>query len=100
METPVKRPDLVDMVIFRENTEDIYAGIEFREGTPEVEEFKKLFAASFPKLFKKIRFPGTFGHWHQADLARGHANAWFARRSSTPSPTSARASRSCTRATS
>ena len=61
METPVKRPDLVDMVIFRENTEDIYAGIEFQEGTPEVEEFKKLFAASFPKLFKKIRFPGSSG---------------------------------------
>ena len=61
METPVKRPDLVDMVIFRENTEDIYAGIEFREGTPEVEEFKKLFAAAFPKLFKKVRFPATSG---------------------------------------
>jgi isocitrate dehydrogenase len=61
METPVKRPDLVDMVIFRENTEDIYAGIEFHEGSPEVEEFKKLFAASFPKLFRKIRFPETAG---------------------------------------
>jgi isocitrate dehydrogenase len=57
METPVKRPDLVDMVIFRENTEDIYAGIEFRDGTPEVDEFKKVFSQSFPKLFKKIRFP-------------------------------------------
>ena len=61
METPVKRPDLVDMAIFRENTEDIYAGIEFRDGTPEVGEFKKVFAASFPKLFKKIRFPNTAG---------------------------------------
>ena len=61
MDTPVKRPDLVDMVIFRENTEDIYAGIEFREGTPEVAEFKKVFAAAFPKLFKKIRFPETTG---------------------------------------
>jgi isocitrate dehydrogenase len=61
METPVVRPDLVEMVIFRENTEDIYAGIEFREGTPEVEEFKKFLAASFPKLFKKIRFPDTVG---------------------------------------
>ena len=59
METPVKRPDLVDMVIFRENTEDIYAGIEFQEGTPEVEEFKKLFSEAFPKLYKKIRFPDT-----------------------------------------
>ena len=62
METPVKRPDLVDMVIFRENTEDIYAGIEFRDGTPEVEEFKKIFAAAFPKLFKKIRFPDDERH--------------------------------------
>jgi isocitrate dehydrogenase len=61
METPVKRPDLVDMVIFRENTEDIYAGIEFREGTPETEEFKKLLAAAFPKVFKKVRFPASSG---------------------------------------
>jgi isocitrate dehydrogenase len=49
------------MTIFRENTEDIYAGIEFREGTPEAEEFKKLLAAGFPKLFKKVRFPASSG---------------------------------------
>jgi isocitrate dehydrogenase len=61
METPVKRPDLVNMVIFRENTEDIYAGIEFQEGTAEVEQFKKLFAEAFPKLYKKVRFPNTAG---------------------------------------
>jgi isocitrate dehydrogenase len=61
METPVKRPDLVDMAIFRENTEDIYAGIEFRDGTAEVEEFKKLFSAAFPKLYKKVRFPASSG---------------------------------------
>jgi isocitrate dehydrogenase len=61
METPVKRPDLVNMVIFRENTEDIYAGIEFREGTPEVAEFTRVFAASFPAHFKKIRFPASSG---------------------------------------
>ncbi len=61
METPVKRPDQVDMVIFRENTEDIYAGIEFREGTPEVEEFKRLFASAFPELYKKVRFPDSTG---------------------------------------
>jgi isocitrate dehydrogenase len=59
METPVKRPDLVDMVIFRENTEDIYAGIEFKEGTPEADEFKRLFQNAFPKLFGKVRFPGS-----------------------------------------
>jgi isocitrate dehydrogenase len=61
METPVKRPDLVNMVIFRENTEDIYAGIEFQEGTPDAEAFRKLFAAEFPKLYKKIRFPESSG---------------------------------------
>src|SRR5262245_39031727 len=61
METPVKRPDLVDMVIFRENTEDIYAGIEFREGTPEAAEFRRVFSAAFPKVFKKVRFPETSG---------------------------------------
>jgi isocitrate dehydrogenase len=59
METPVKRPDLIDMVIFRENTEDIYAGIEFREGSPEVAEFKRIFSQSFPALYKKIRFPDS-----------------------------------------
>jgi isocitrate dehydrogenase len=61
METPVKRPEQVDMVIFRENTEDIYAGIEFQEGTPEVEEFKRIFAQAFPAVFRKIRFPKTAG---------------------------------------
>jgi isocitrate dehydrogenase len=61
METPVKRPDLVNMVIFRENTEDIYAGIEFKDGAPETEQFKALFEQAFPKLFKKVRFPATTG---------------------------------------
>jgi len=61
METPVKRPDLVNMVIFRENTEDIYAGIEFRDGTPEAEQFRTVFRQAFPKLFGKIRFPETSG---------------------------------------
>ena len=44
------------MVIFRENTEDIYAGIEFRAGTPESQRFLKLFEQEFPKEFGKIRF--------------------------------------------
>ncbi len=61
METPVKRPDLVDMAIFRENTEDIYAGIEFRDGTPEADEFKRAFKAAFPKVFAKVRFPESSG---------------------------------------
>jgi isocitrate dehydrogenase len=46
-------------VIFRENTEDIYAGIEFRDGTPEADEFKKVFSQAFPKLYKKVRFPDS-----------------------------------------
>ncbi len=61
METPVKRPDLVDQVIFRENTEDIYAGIEFQEGTEDVAKLRALLAENFPDRFKKIRFPETSG---------------------------------------
>jgi isocitrate dehydrogenase len=61
MDTPVKRPDLVDMVIFRENIEDIYSGIEFREGTPEAAQFRQMFSSTFPVLYKKIRFPLTSG---------------------------------------
>ena len=59
--SPVKKPEQIDMVIFRENTEDIYAGIEFQHGTPECEQFKQLFAQNWPKLFKKVRFPETSG---------------------------------------
>src|ERR1700733_5172024 len=54
--SPVKHPEKVDMVIFRENTEDIYAGIEFRAGSPEAQRFLKLFEQEFPKEFTKIRF--------------------------------------------
>jgi isocitrate dehydrogenase len=59
--SPVKQPELTDMVIFRENSEDIYAGIEFQHGTPECEQLKQFLAESFPDRFKKIRFPGTAG---------------------------------------
>ncbi len=59
--SPVKRPEKVDMVIFRENTEDIYAGIEFESGTAENREFLRLFEQHFPKAFAKIRFPGSSG---------------------------------------
>jgi isocitrate dehydrogenase len=59
--SPVRRPDLVDMVIFRENTEDIYAGIEFAAGTPEAEGFRKALAGGFPNLYKKVRFPESSG---------------------------------------
>ena len=57
----MREPQLVDMIIFRENTEDIYAGIEFQDGTDEAETFKKVFADAFPEQFKKVRFPNTAG---------------------------------------
>ncbi|MEY3338592.1 MAG: hypothetical protein RL245_1584 [Pseudomonadota bacterium] len=59
--SPVKAPEKVDMVIFRENTEDIYAGIEFELGSEENKKFKELFKANFPKAYAKIRFPETSG---------------------------------------
>ena len=54
--SPVKHPEKVDMVIFRENTEDIYAGIEYAAGTPEARRILDFLAAEFPKDFKKVRF--------------------------------------------
>jgi len=54
--SPVKRPELVDMTIFRENTEDIYAGIEFAAGSPEAAKVLAFLEQEFPKDFKKIRF--------------------------------------------
>ncbi|GAB5544863.1 MAG: NADP-dependent isocitrate dehydrogenase [Sandaracinaceae bacterium] len=59
--SPVKRPEEVDMVIFRENTEDIYAGIEFEEGSADVEKLKGFLKETFPERYKKIRFPKTVG---------------------------------------
>ncbi len=59
--SPVKRPELTDMVIFRENTEDIYAGIEFQQGTADSTKLKRLLAEAFPTAYKKIRFPETSG---------------------------------------
>src|SRR5881628_3578443 len=54
--SPVKHPEKVDMTIFRENTEDIYAGIEYAAGTPEAQKILDFIAKEFPKDFKKIRF--------------------------------------------
>jgi isocitrate dehydrogenase len=59
--SPVRHPEYVDMVIFRENTEDIYTGIEFQHGTEENRRFKELLKQSFPKEFAKIRFPDSAG---------------------------------------
>ncbi len=59
--SPVKHPELTDMVIFRENSEDIYAGIEFQHGKEDTEQFLYLFREHFPDRYAKIRFPGTTG---------------------------------------
>jgi isocitrate dehydrogenase len=59
--SPVKAPEKVDMVIFRENTEDIYAGIEFEAGSADVKKFLDSFKQNFPKQFAKIRFPDSSG---------------------------------------
>jgi isocitrate dehydrogenase len=59
--SPVKQPGDVDMVIFRENTEDIYAGIEFLEGTDDVKKFLAFLKESFPDRYQKVRFPESSG---------------------------------------
>lgn len=61
VDSPVKRPDLVDMVIFRENTEDIYAGIEFERGTPDAKKIEDFIKENFPARYAKIRFPESSG---------------------------------------
>ncbi len=120
--SPVKRPEKVDMVIFRENTEDIYAGIEYAAGTPEAQKLLDFLQQNDPKNFKKIRF-GTNDaaqNWQAQLEENGAPSARSASRSAsassrsvasapsasptapslTPSSTSARASPSSTRATS
>jgi isocitrate dehydrogenase len=59
--SPVKSPEKVDMVIFRENTEDLYSGIEFEQGTEDNRKFLELLKTNFPKHYAKIRFPNTSG---------------------------------------
>ena len=59
--SPVKAPEKVDMVIFRENTEDLYSGIEFEQGTADNARFLELLKANFPRHYAKIRFPNTSG---------------------------------------
>lgn len=59
--SPVKHPEYVDMVVFRENTEDIYAGIEFEYGTQENKRFKQILEDEFPEEYNKMRFPETSG---------------------------------------
>ncbi len=59
--SPVKHPEYVNMIIFRENTEDIYTGIEFQYGTEDNKRFKELFKETFPNEYTKMRFPDTAG---------------------------------------
>jgi isocitrate dehydrogenase len=59
--SPVKDPSKVDMTIFRENTEDIYAGIEFQEGSDDAKKFAALLKENFPERYRKVRFPETSG---------------------------------------
>ncbi len=59
--SPVKRPEAVNMVIFRENTEDIYAGVEWQAGSPEAKKILEFIQKEFPKSYGKIRFPETSG---------------------------------------
>ncbi|MEN1681269.1 MAG: NADP-dependent isocitrate dehydrogenase [Planctomycetota bacterium] len=59
--SPVKQPELTDMVIFRENSEDIYAGIEFEDGTDDCAKLKSLLEDAFPDRFAKVRFPESSG---------------------------------------
>ncbi len=67
--SPVKRPQDCDMVIFRENTEDIYAGIEMAAGTPEAQKVLDFLQANFPKDFAKVRFGSkSAGDGWQAQL--------------------------------
>ena len=54
--SPVKRPEKVDMIIFRENTEDIYAGIDYQAGSPEVKKILEFLQRELPAALKKIRF--------------------------------------------
>ena len=98
--SPVKHPEKVDMVIFRENTEDIYAGIEFEAGSEQAQSFLAVFRERFPKEFKKIRFPRGMWHRVQGGVTRGERAADPRRHPLRPGATSGRASPSCTRATS
>jgi len=59
--SPVKRPEKVDMVIFRENTEDIYAGIDYQAGSPEAKKILEFLQRELPAALKKIRFGSQAG---------------------------------------
>ena len=95
--SPVKEPAKTNMVIFRENSEDIYAGIEFEAGSEKVKRLIEILQNEFG--VRKIRFPTPRPSASSRCRARA-PSGWCARRSSTPSTTTSRASRWSTRATS
>ena len=92
--SPVKHPEEVDVVIFRENTEDVYAGIEYEAGTPENAEARALSARRNGRDILRGR-----GHRHQADQRVRHQAPGARGDPAMPLSASARASRWCTRAT-
>ena len=70
--SPVKAPEKVDMVIFRENTEDIYAGIEFEAGIAGQQEVPRAVPAGVPEAVRQDPLPEHLGHRHQARVAGRH----------------------------
>src|SRR5258705_1088269 len=70
--SPVKHPEKVNMVIFRENTEDIYAGIEYEGGSPQAQKVLDFISKEFPKELKKVRFgtEGAVSSWQHAAGAK------------------------------
>ena len=98
--SPVKAPEKVDMVIFRENTEDIYAGIEFEQGTEDNQQVPRAPQGELPQALRQDPLPRHFGHRHQDRVDRRHRAPVPLGDRVRASPTSARASRSSTRATS
>ncbi|MBK6507816.1 MAG: isocitrate dehydrogenase (NADP(+)) [Ignavibacteria bacterium] len=74
IETPMRRPDKVDMVIFRENTEDIYTGIEFKAGTEENRMLLEFIREKFPPEYEKIRF-GTIEKTNEFQRLAGYKEA-------------------------
>ncbi len=90
---PVKTPEKVDMVIFRENTEDIYAGIEFEAGSAQAHEGPRVPEEGVPEGLREDPLPARTWASASSPCRRKARSAWCAPPSSTPSRTSARASR-------
>ena len=89
--SPVKTPEKVDMVIFRENTEDIYAGIEFEAGSADAQEIPRPVQAEFSQAVRQDPLPRQLRHRPEARLEGRHRSPVPRRRRLRRSPTSARA---------